>query len=62
MKEKVTKLYNIFKNDDNPDRRRLAQWALTYFFDDEDIIHDDVSGLGFVDDVIIMDYAIDLLQ
>lgn len=62
MKEKVTALYNIFKNDGNPDRRRLAQWALTYFFDDEDIIHDDVSGLGFVDDVIIIDYAISLLQ
>jgi uncharacterized membrane protein YkvA (DUF1232 family) len=62
VKEKVTTLYNIFKTDGNQDRRRLAQWALTYFFDDEDIIHDDVSGLGFVDDVTIIDYAISLLQ
>lgn len=62
MREKVTTLYNIFKNDGNPDRQRLAQWALTYFFDDEDIIHDDVSGLGFVDDIIIIDYAINLLN
>ena len=62
IKEKVTTLYNIFKNDDNPDRQRLAQWALTYFFDDEDIIHDDVSGLGLVDDLTIIDYAISLLH
>lgn len=61
VKEKVTTLYNIFKTDGNQDRRRLAQWALTYFFDDEDIIHDDVSGLGLVDDVTIIDYAICLL-
>ena len=62
MKEKITILYNIFKNDGNPDRQRLAQWALTYFFDDEDIIHDDVSGLGLVDDMTIADYAISLLR
>jgi len=62
LKEKVTTLYNIFKTDGSPDRKRLAQWALTYLFDDEDIIHDDVSGLGFVDDVTIIDYAINLLQ
>lgn len=62
LKEKVTALYSILKKDDNPDRKRLAQWALTYFFDDEDIIHDDVSGLGLVDDVTVIDYAIQLLQ
>lgn len=62
MKEKVGALYNVFKNDDNQDRQRLAQWALTYFFDDEDIIHDDVSGLGLVDDMTVIDYAIRLLQ
>ena len=35
-------LTNFFLPDDsqdasNPDRKRLAQWALTYFFDDKDI-------------------------
>lgn len=60
LKEKVSKLYSIFKNDNNAERRRLAQWALTYFFDDEDVIHDDVSGLGLVDDITIIDYALDL--
>lgn len=62
MKEKVESLYSIFKNDETPDRQRLAQWALTYFFDDEDIIHDNVSGLGFVDDMTIIDYATRLLE
>jgi hypothetical protein len=62
MKEKVESLYSIFKNDENPDRQRLAQWALTYFFDDEDIIHDDVSGLGLIDDMTVIDYATRLLQ
>lgn len=62
LKEKVTALHTILKQDDNPDRKRLAQWALTYFFDDEDIIHDDVSGLGLVDDVTVIDYAIRLLR
>ena len=62
IKEKVASLYSIFKNDDNADRQRLAQWALTYFFDDEDIIHDDVSGLGLIDDLTVIDYATKLLQ
>lgn len=38
LKDKVTTLYSVLKKDENPDRRRLAQWALTYFFDDEDLI------------------------
>lgn len=62
IKEKVESLYSIFKNDENPDRQRLAQWALTYFFDDEDIIHDDVSGLGLIDDMTVIDYATRLLM
>lgn len=62
LKEKVKALYNIFKNEENVDKKRIAQWALTYFFDDEDIIHDDVSGLGLVDDITVIDYAIHLSQ
>ena len=61
LKEKVTTLYSVLKIDDNPDRRRLAQWALTYFFDDEDLIYDDVLGLGLIDDMTTIDYAIQLL-
>ena len=62
LKEKITALYSVLKIEGNPDRKRLAQWALTYFFDDEDIIHDNVNGLGLVDDETVIDYAIQLLQ
>lgn len=62
LKEKVTLLYSVLKKDDNPDRKKLAQWALTYFFDDEDLVHDNVSGIGLVDDVTVIDYAIQLIS
>lgn len=61
LKEKVASLYSVLKIDGNPDRKRLAQWALTYFFDDEDLIHDDVTGIGLVDDMTIIDYALCLI-
>ena len=62
LKDKVSSLYSILKHDSNSDRKQLAQWALTYFFDDEDLIHDEIDGIGFVDDMIVLDYAIKLLQ
>lgn len=62
LKEKVSALYSILKHDTNNDRKRLAQWALTFFFDDEDLIHDEITGLGFIDDMIVLDYAMKLLQ
>lgn len=62
MKEKVSELYSIYKNDSNPDFQLLAQWALTYYFDEEDIIYDEISAIGYVDDMTVIDYAIKLLQ
>ena len=62
IKDKVSSLYSILKHDSNSDRKQLAQWALTYFFDDEDLIHDEIDGIGFVDDMIVLDYAIKLLH
>ena len=62
LKYKVSSLYSILKHDSNSDRKQLAQWALTYFFDDEDLIHDEIDGIGYVDDMIVMDYAMKLLQ
>lgn len=62
LKEKATILYSILKNDADTDRRELAQWALTYLFDEEDLIHDDIPGIGYVDDLVVLDYAIDLLE
>lgn len=62
LKEKATLLYSILKNDVDPDRKEIAQWALTYLFDEEDLIHDDIPGIGYVDDLVVLDYAIDLLE
>ena len=62
LKEKATLLYSILKNDTYNDRKEFAQWALTYLFDEEDLIHDDIPGIGYVDDLVVIDYAIDLLE
>lgn len=62
MQEKVAQLYEVMKKDNDLDRRRIAQWALTYLFDDQDLIHDDIPGLGLVDDMIVIDNALELLQ
>ena len=40
----------------------ISPYTEFYFFDDEDIIHDEVSGLGLVDDMTIIDYAISILK
>lgn len=61
MKEKVEKLYVLLKNDKDDERKRIAQWALTYLFDDQDVIHDDIKGLGYIDDMAVMDYALDII-
>ena len=61
-KEKIEILYAAFKEDKDKDRKRIAQSALTYLFDDEDIIHDDIEGLGYVDDMIVIDIALRLLN
>jgi hypothetical protein len=62
IKENIDRLYEILKNTDDVERKRIAQWALTYLFDDQDVIHDDVKGLGYVDDLAVMDYALRLLE
>ena len=62
MEEKVNLLYSYMKNDADPGRKSIAQWALTYLFDDEDLIYDNISCLGYVDDIIVIDYAIRLIK
>lgn len=61
LKDKLSELYSILKDDTNTENKLIAQWALTYFFDDEDVIHDNISGLGLVDDLTVIDYAIKLV-
>lgn len=62
QKKRVLALYDFLKNENDSDRKLIAQWALTYFFDDEDVIHDDIHGMGFVDDLVVLDYALNLLH
>jgi uncharacterized membrane protein YkvA (DUF1232 family) len=61
MKEKVRVLYQMLKNEVDSDRRDIVQWALTYLFDDQDVIHDDVVGLGLIDDMMVIDCALKVL-
>ena len=62
MKEKLQAIYHVMKTDTDPNRKTLAQWALTYFFDEEDLINDNIPGIGYIDDMIIIDYAINILN
>ena len=39
----------------------IAQWALTYLFDEEDLIFDNISLLGCQDDWIVLDAAIQMV-
>jgi hypothetical protein len=40
----------------------VALWALTYLFDDQDLIHDDISYLGWQDDWVVLDSAMRILH
>jgi len=62
IREKVDELYTILKNDSNPDRKKIAHYALNYLFFDEDIIYDNTKGLGLVDDVTVIDHALKILK
>lgn len=61
IKEKAQRLYDVMKNDGDPDDQRIARWALSYLFKEWDVIHDDVKVVGYVDDMVVMDYALWLL-
>ena len=62
LKEKVEMLYSILKNDADPEKKKIAQLALTYLFNQKDFIHDDLEGIGLVDDVTVIDYAMKILN
>jgi uncharacterized membrane protein YkvA (DUF1232 family) len=62
LKEKVDKLYDAFTKLPEGDMRNLVQWTLTYFFNELDVIHDDVPIYGMVDDLIVIDTALHILE
>lgn len=62
MKEKAARLYDELKNGYDSKKKQTASWALTYLLEDDDIISDDIKVLGFVDDIAVMDYALDIIS
>lgn len=42
--------------------KKVAQLALTFLFNQKDIIHDDLKGIGLVDDVTVIDYTLKLID
>ena len=53
-------LHQYLENGD--DKQNIALWALTYFLDDQDVIYDYVPGLGFQDDLMILQTAYNFIQ
>lgn len=62
LKEKICTLYSILKNEKDITKKRIAHWALSYYIEELDAIHDETKGVGFVDDLVVIDYAFDFLQ
>lgn len=60
IKDKVARLYDELKNGSDPDKKKTVKWALTYLFEDNDIICDDIKGIGYVDDMAVIDYALEI--
>ena len=57
IRQKTDQLLPLALNENN----EVAIWALTYLLDDEDLIHDDLSILGWQDDWMVVDVAWRLL-
>lgn len=41
----------------NSEKGEMIRWALTYFFDDKDLIDDNIPVMGYIDDMVILDMA-----
>lgn len=58
--QEINGLYNILKN--RPTLEELVQqkiiFALKYFLKGQDDIPDDISGIGFLDDLTVVDWVI----
>lgn len=62
LKASVGFLYRTMKTGENAKKKQIARNALAYFFADEKAIKDKITGFGRVDDLIVIDYATDLLK
>jgi uncharacterized membrane protein YkvA (DUF1232 family) len=62
LREKVRRLYIIYKNEHDANRKELCLWVFAYLIDKEDIIHDELPVYGIVDDITMLDLALDILK
>jgi uncharacterized membrane protein YkvA (DUF1232 family) len=46
----------VFENNE------IAKWALTYLLDDEDLIYDDISIIGWQDDWLVLNAALNIIE
>ena len=46
----------------NTQQCEVSRWALTYLLDDEDLIHDELSNLGYQDDAMVLNSALNFLK
>lgn len=62
LKSNINTLYRVMLNDGSMQKRQIARSALAYYFADESAINNRIIGFGRVDDLIVIDYAKDLLR
>lgn len=62
LKSNINTLYRVMLNDGSMQKRQIARSALAYYFADESAISNRITGFGRVDDLIVIDYAMDLLR
>lgn len=58
----ISKMAEVLIKHAQETRNEVALWALTYLFDDQDLIHDDISYLGWQDDWVVLDSAMRILH
>ena len=62
LKSNINTLYRVMQHDESAQKRQIARSALAYYFADESAISNRITGFGRVDDLIVIDYAMDLLR
>jgi len=46
----------------NTQQCEISRWALTYLLDDEDLIHDELTNLGYQDDAMVLNSALKFIK
>jgi hypothetical protein len=60
--ESVKKMANILYPLAIEENNEIAKWALTYLLDDEDLIYDDISIIGWQDDWLVLNAALNIIK